>query len=156
MDQVLHQKEKPVTTFKQSSTWWGDISLEEMIQKADFVFTKEGRHSYRPRIVTKEFINGHNCFEIDSDRWGITLKGMSTYGKWDYETTTHNSPYVRKFIENFIREHCDLKFINPSWYTRHQKQRPWKWKIERRVLWLMNPFAKFIFKLFYSNRIKKS
>ncbi len=107
-------------TFKQSKNWWQSKDLNWFIENADFAFTNSGYKGNRVSIVTKEKLNGRNCFEFDNDRYGIMITSESEY-KHDYwhdlivERTTDVIPMLVKFLNQWGAG----EFINPKTNIRN-------------------------------------
>ena len=87
---------------KQSKNWWQSKDLNWFIENADFAFTNNGHKGNRVRIVTKEKLNGMNCFEFDgSDGTDKPEKSLS----WIYYPKT-----MSEFISDCLR-HEDVELL---------------------------------------------
>lgn len=134
-------KNKPIK-FKQSKTWWGEESLEWILQNALFAYNFEGHNGERPHIVTKipmsSDITKLDCFELDSDRWGVCLKGQSQYSSRDRGfKITKSSTDVREFLKEYLsRGNCDPIYVNSNFFKTFAHRIKWSfiWKFRRLAL----------------------
>jgi hypothetical protein len=103
-------------TFKQSRNWWTDKNLDWIIENASFVYTSNVSNNSHPRIVTKETINGMDCFEIDNDRHGIMITSESKFNWTDLVgvgQVTKNY-HVVEFVKEFLIRWGAGEFVNPK------------------------------------------
>lgn len=106
-------------TFKQSKNWWQSKDLNWFIENADFAFTNSGYKGNRVRIVTKEKLNGMNCFEFDNDRYGIMITSETEFSKGLGDTIVDSTKDVIPMLVNFLNEWGAGEFVNPKTSIRH-------------------------------------
>lgn len=105
--------------FKQSKNWWQSKDLNWFIENADFAFTNSGHKGNRVRIVTKEELNGMNCFEFDNDQYGIMITSETKFSKALGDTIVDSSKDVVTMLVNFLNEWGAGEFINPKLSIRN-------------------------------------
>ena len=100
---------------KQSRNWWIDKDLKWIIDNGSFIFTHKGHNGERPHIVTKEKLEGtnSNCFEIDTDCYGILIKGHSEYSDWYEIDDLHHSSILFWLIE-YLKKSGAGEFLRTS------------------------------------------
>lgn len=101
-------------TFKQSKNWWQSKDLNWFIENADFAFTNSGYKGNRVRIVTKEKLNGMNCFEFDNDRYGIIIVSETVFSNGLGETIVDSTKDVTTMLIKFFNEWGAGEFVNPK------------------------------------------
>jgi len=103
--------------FKQSRNWWIEKDLKWIIDNGIFIFTHHGHNGFRPHIVTVEKLEGtnSNCFEIDTDCYGILIKGHSEYTDWYKIKDIHHSSVLYWFME-YLKNSGTKEFLNLYWW----------------------------------------
>ncbi len=96
--------------FKISPNWGSKITLDELIAESKFIFIQEGK-SLLPRIVIATPIEGINCFEIDYDRYGLTVGGLSFFNHEWGKTIKDSSKDCVGFLKQFLQDEGISEFI---------------------------------------------
>lgn len=103
-----------MNVFKQSKNWWQSKDLNWFIENADFAFTNNGYKGNRVRVVTKEKLNGMNCFEFDNDRYGIMITSESVFSKGLEESIVESTKDVTTMLVKFLNQWGAGAFVNPK------------------------------------------
>lgn len=101
------------TRFLQSKNWGSSKNIDWFINNAQFAFTNRGYKGNRVHIVTKESINGFNCFEFDNDRYGIVITSSSTYGPYWENIIDRKTTDVVPMLSEFLITWGAGEFVNP-------------------------------------------
>jgi hypothetical protein len=103
--------------FKISKNWGYVKSFDELVNDAKFIFTHTGYKGKRPMIVLNNYVSSEcelDCVEIDYDRWGILINGVTKFSESWGERITDSSLNVVDFIEQFlIKDGAQELLTNP-------------------------------------------
>lgn len=125
-------------TLTQSRNWWQNKNIDWFIENAEFAFRKINPVAYKERrlwIKTKvpynfemdysysQFGNyfKYNCFEFDTDRYGIIIKCETFFNDDNIIDKNFN---VKRAFEKYLRKEDEeygggeLKFLNPNLLRR--------------------------------------
>lgn len=100
--------------YQQSKNWTESKNIDWFIENASFVFTNKGYKGQRPRIVTKEKLNGMNCFEFDNDRYGIIIVSCCEFRVYWEGLIDQESTEVIPILNLFLEEWGAGSFVNPK------------------------------------------
>lgn len=122
-------------TLTQSRNWWQSKNIDWFIENAEFAFRKSNPIAYKERriwIKTKVpyynnniFEPKYNCFEFDTDRYGIIIKCETFFNddppndnviEKDFNIKRAFVKYLHKEDEEYGGG--ELKFLNPSLLRR--------------------------------------
>lgn len=102
------------TWFKQSENWNQSMNIDWFIEKAEFAFTNSGHKGNRVRIVTKEELNGMDCFEFDNDYDGIVIISETKFNDFWESIIEKKTTDVVTMLVGFLKEWGAGEFVNPK------------------------------------------
>lgn len=125
-------------TLTQSRNWWQSKNIDWFIENAEFAFRKSNPVAYKERriwIKTKVPYNFYddatepklnfNCFEFDTDRYGIIIKCETWFQDTppnddiidkDFNVKLAFAKYLNKEDDEY--DGGELKFLNPNLLRR--------------------------------------